>query len=192
VLQRSLRVSAIGQSNRPRKWSDVHRVQGAVGEVRVGVKIPAPETARRREGANPHGVSGCRPRRVGQAHHHPDQTAPASVLFPLSRDFCSMREGIDSVTSESRASRAVASETSSPAAALVRPLLAATGAASGEDRACAYSVPGVPQSFNGLAAAKAAGTRRRKPNAYSDPDVSDVAAPTRLAPRFSQIRPPRL
>jgi hypothetical protein len=34
---------------------DVHRVQGAVGEVRVGVKIPAPETARRREGANPHG-----------------------------------------------------------------------------------------------------------------------------------------
>jgi hypothetical protein len=113
------------------------------------VEIPAPETTRRREGANPHGVSGCRPRRVGQAHHHPDQIALASVLFPLSRDFCSMREGIDSVTSESRASRVVASETSSPAAALVRPLLAATGAASGEDRACAYSVLGVPQSLMG-------------------------------------------
>jgi hypothetical protein len=33
---------------------DVHRVQGAVGEVRVGVEIPAPETTRCREGAYPH------------------------------------------------------------------------------------------------------------------------------------------
>jgi hypothetical protein len=95
------------------------------------------------------------------------------------------------VTSESRASRVVASETSSPAAALVRPLLAATGAASGEDRACAYSVLGVPQSFNGLAA-RIGGTKRPRPNAHSDLDVSGIAAPIRLAPRLSQIRPPQL
>jgi hypothetical protein len=33
----------------------------------VGVKIPAPETARRREGADPHGVSGCRLGEVGSS-----------------------------------------------------------------------------------------------------------------------------
>jgi hypothetical protein len=37
------------------RLDDIDRVQGAVGETRVGVKVPAPETARCRERAYAHG-----------------------------------------------------------------------------------------------------------------------------------------
>ena len=48
---------------------DVARVQRAIREVRVGVKISAPETARRRERANPHiSFQGVRVGGVGQAN----------------------------------------------------------------------------------------------------------------------------
>ena len=38
------------------RLDDLRGVQGSVGKVRMGVKIPAPETARRREGTDPHRI----------------------------------------------------------------------------------------------------------------------------------------
>ena len=45
-------------------------LQGAVGEGRMGVQVPAPEAPWRREGENAHGRLGCRLRGAGSSLSH--------------------------------------------------------------------------------------------------------------------------